>query len=409
MPSSLTALSILLFLLLSPACSSSSSTPFPDLSDALEEIIESIEEVRQLDLVEPLDPKYLAPEELRDFLLATLDEEFREEAQGLQELYIALGLADEGLDLYSLYVDLLTEQVVGVFDPETEDLYVLKDGRDSGTLEELTLAHELVHALQHQHYDLDALQKGVEANLDAGLALSALAEGDASLAGLFYMMSRGLTAPEVPDTPVFDAAPGIVQETLIFPYQGGIGFVARLREESGSWDGVNAAFLSPPTSTEQVIHPDRYLAGDYPLDVSLPDLIPALGEGWSLVHTDVAGEFLLRNYLEQGLSLEAVEEATTGWGGDRFATYRNQSGRRLMALLTRWDGEADALQYFDGTKVLTDGVTDWENVIDGDTAFWRGEPGRWVYTGIREDHVLAIYAHDDAVTMRVLRLFPGYR
>jgi len=90
-----------------------------------------------------------------------------------------LGLIPADTDLFELYLNLFTEQVLGLYDPETDQLYVIADRGEFGPLEESTLAHEYVHALQQQHFDIQSLGESAEVDLDASVALSALVEGDA--------------------------------------------------------------------------------------------------------------------------------------------------------------------------------------------------------------------------------------
>ena len=276
-------LSALLSLLL--ACGGSADSPSQEdtsLSRSPEDIIEKVGRtlpaIRDLKLLRPLEPNFLSESEMADYLRQQLDEEVREELAKLQELYLALGLMEEGQDLYSLYLALLDEQVVGVFDPETEELYVLTDG---GEGEEVILAHEVTHALQQQHFNILELGEEVEGNIDRELALSALIEGDATLAMLLYQQSESLPLSESGHTTVFDNAPFIVQETFLFPYFQGTEFVAFLWQDNQSWGKVGAVYGSPPQSTEQVLHPEKYLAGEgaYGRDGTRPAALPGNGVG----------------------------------------------------------------------------------------------------------------------------------
>lgn len=98
-------------------------------------------------------------QQLADFLRGKLTTEDREQLETLGELYLVLGLMEPGTDLVELYLDLLGEQVLGLFDTETEDLYVVTDSDSPGVLEETILAHEYVHALQQQHFDIQRLSE----------------------------------------------------------------------------------------------------------------------------------------------------------------------------------------------------------------------------------------------------------
>ncbi|KPK10021.1 MAG: hypothetical protein AMJ56_09255, partial [Anaerolineae bacterium SG8_19] len=96
---------------------------------------------------------------------------------------------------------------------------------------------------------------------------------------------------------------------------------------------MNVAWQNLPQSTEQIIHPDRYLAGDLPEIVALPPLTDTLGIGWTRLEEATLGEFLLREYLGQQLDETEVETAATGWGGDRYAVYWHQDNEELVMVL----------------------------------------------------------------------------
>ena len=208
-------------------------------------------------------------------------------------------------------------------------LVVRLEGDALGPSEELTLAHELTHALQQQHFDIDSLLEKTGDNFDRGLAVTALAEGDATLSELLYLQANSLSVPSVPDMPVYNSAPAIIQDLLIFPYASGLRMLTQNFGEE-DWSDVNAAYEDPPQSTEQVIHPEKYLEGEAPLQVALPEIEDALGPSWALIYSSVGGEFLLRHYLGLQLRTGDVDEAASGWGGDAFALYGDATDQHLL-------------------------------------------------------------------------------
>jgi len=128
---------------------------------------------------------------------------------------------------------------------------------------------------------------------------------------------------------------------------------------------IDQAYADPPTSTEQVMHPERYLAGDEPVPVHLPSLAVVLGNGWDLVHDGVVGEFLLALYLENWHEESDAATAVEGWGGDRCAVYYNgESGETLMALSTQWDTPTDARQFRDAYAEYADARFGHEADVD---------------------------------------------
>jgi len=272
-------------------------------------------------------------------------------AQG--DLLAALGLIPPDYDFADGIYGLVQRQVAGFYDPDADTMYILDDV--SGAAAQETLDHELVHALQDQHYDLGTLLKYAPGKGDRLTAAHALGEGDATVAmleasqpgsaaaipkrALRAMFSIGLTLTEG-DTP------RVLQGALTAPYVDGFGFVQALRARGG-WAAVDAAWQRLPISTEQVLHIDKYVANELPIEVA-PLSIAALGEGWTVDDTDVLGEQGLRLVLEQWTRSGRAAEAAEGWGGDRFvvASRTEQGSARWAAMAWHivFDDEGEAIQ-----------------------------------------------------------------
>jgi hypothetical protein len=288
-------------------------------------------------------------------LEADFMEDYSPEESRLDVLTLsAFDFLERDFDLYNFTIDLNTEQVAGFYDPETNEFVVISSGEASfGVLEQFTYAHEFVHALQDQHFSLDLLS---DESLDseAAFAIRALAEGDATLAQTLYI-SEGyfsqeqlleiITAAGALDSSVFNSAPPVLSHELEFPYTFGLNFVQTLYAQGG-YSAVDDAWNNLPQSTEQIIHPERYLSGDEPQIVSLQPLTDTLGAGWQRLDEDTLGEFYLREYLAQQLISTMVETAATGWGGDRYTVYWNEGVEQIvMVLKLVWDTTADSDEF----------------------------------------------------------------
>ena len=224
-------------------------------------------------MLEPVAPELISRPDLADYLAATIDEEDQEELASLQELYWILGLMDPSVELYPLFLELLGEQVLGLFNLETDELLVVAESLPLNGEGKLTMAHELVHALQQQRFDARTLVEESETNQDQALAMTALLEGDATVASQVYATTN-LTLPEMielipkagdPGLQVFEWAPDVIQKTLLFPYQSGSAFVSSVKQTPGIWRQVNQIYSQPPVSTEQILHPAKYKAGEEPI------------------------------------------------------------------------------------------------------------------------------------------------
>jgi hypothetical protein len=392
--------------------------PLPLESEALLAIIDDqVAELRSLEFQTPVPITLITAAELRQNLEVDFAEEFSiEEARNAVITLAAFDLIEAELDLYQLYLDLFTEQIAGYYDPEEETLYVIANNDRLNVSQRITLAHELTHALQDQHFDLDKFigQEDDEVDTEADFAFRALVEGEASLLEQQYLTRLApheflLLIQELMemDTEILDQTPHVIAESQIFPYREGLNFVTDLYDHGG-WPTVNAAYDNPPVSTEQILHPDRYRAGDVPQVVTVPPLTDTLGSGWRRADEDSLGEFFLRLHLESHLSPTLVLEAAEGWGGDRYAVYHNDDDNTSTLLLdTVWDTTAEADEFLRAYTLYLDAVymnsatTHAADLDTGNQRCWRRQ-GDHRCLWWQEDEVIIIRAPDEAIVTRVL-------
>jgi hypothetical protein len=262
----------------------------------------------------------------------TIEEEVPPEIVGAEaEFLIGLGLAPSSFDYAAAIVALMSSQLAGFYEPATKTMYL---DVSLGTVErEATLAHELVHALQDQHYHLEDLIRYRPDQSDVQSAAHALAEGDATSAMFDQMLApRGMKATDLSEqligvqvraaasfTSVSAEVPDILKRSLVSPYVDGIEFVHFLRRRGG-WAAVDNAWKSPPVSTEQLLHPEKFLAKEIPIAVAVP--LPPEKDAGAPVYTDVMGEQSVQLLLEEWLPRVPAVLASTGWGGDRVGVWR---------------------------------------------------------------------------------------
>jgi hypothetical protein len=257
------------------------------------------------------------------------------EIAGRTRLWERLGLLRAGAD----YARLLAAQLdapAATYDPGARRLSV-PDWIPLGD-QRLALAHALAHALADQRFGLrDTLEIGLDGRHrlegDAERARLALIEGDASVTTLEVADPRGgLTSlPEVralaarlrEPGPGAAKAPAWIRANGAFVMADGLMFVARVRARQ-PWSAVDALWASPPQSSEQVLHPEKYDARERPVAVVL-DKPKALGDGWREAATDVLGELGVRTWLSAAVSDELAARAAAGWGGDRAALFEAEA------------------------------------------------------------------------------------
>ena len=255
-----------------------------------------------------------------------------DEAAAQSRALAALGLLPPGIDLFGLHLRLLGEQAAGFYDPITDEMIVLSDGDLNA--EKYFYSHEVIHALQDAYLDPDDLMEDMDGlNADEALAVIALYEGDAVAGSNDYLASdlplaMALLDEAGTDFPELDQAPAAVGVTLLFPYVSGLDFVERLRGDGG-WDAVNAAYGDLPASTEQILHPLKYLERDVPVELALPDPTATLGAGWRVVDDDTLGELQTSLLLAKSLTPEKGSMASPA--RSRFPRRRATRRRDGMA------------------------------------------------------------------------------
>ena len=337
-----------------------------DLLALADRLARDVSAIRGLRLVRPVRRGVLD----RDGILARIQglvaeqytpEDIRHEGEVLKRL----GMIPEDLDYAGTVFGVLREQVAGFYDPHQQRLFIAS--WLPAAMQEPTLAHEIEHALQDQHFRIGELLRRREGQSDRQAAVSALCEGDAVAVMIDYLLrATGRDFTTMPDLvqqiraqasgqgqPMLRNAPRAVREALLFPYVEGTSFVRALKMRRGAtgWSTIDAAFAAPPESTEQILHPDRYFAQDRPIAVTLPDSA-ALGTAYRAVHRDVLGELSVRQYLEESIPEAQARAAAEGWGGDQVVLYERASASSSptvaeLALVGRvqWDSERDATEF----------------------------------------------------------------
>lgn len=267
----------------------------------------------------------------RPTMIAQLKKHVQEEIppavlRGQGEFLRAFGFIPKTYDFESGLYGLIESQLAGYYDPAAKTMFLMDDLPPKEA--DATLAHELVHALQDQHYDIGPKMKyRADAN-DAQSALQSLAEGDATSAMIDYVLaSEGKTALDVPDFALelqisgamalstdLARVPNILKNSLVSPYVDGVKFVNELRRRGG-WAAVDAAWKQLPESTEQLLHFEKFVAREPPGTVPAPSAA-SLGPDWKTSYGDVYGEQGLRVALEEWMPKKAAAAAARGWAAD---------------------------------------------------------------------------------------------
>lgn len=316
--------------------------------------------MRRVAILRRLDPKREVPGVVlpRHDLVAKIREKAERELppdvlvrEG--EVMQLFGFASPGFDYLAAMSQLLEGQLEGFYEPKSGTMYLAQDAQ--GEEARATLAHELVHALQDHHWNLEKHSTYQRGKSDEQLAFAALAEGDATSLMIDFMMDgRGQTALDLPPQ-LLEAltrsmaesaakgavgVPHILSASLVAPYSDGLAFVNALRL-AGGWARVDAAWARPPLTTEQVLHPEKWASGEPALAVPAPTAKALGARAATREDDDDYGELGVRILLAEWTGPEDAARLARGWGGDRSAVFRGQ-GTIASALHVRVDDGRDA-------------------------------------------------------------------
>ena len=316
----------------------------------IEELKRSVVEIGHLEFRKDVPIRYLDRAQLKAYIERLFEEDYPDELAGKEEeLLYWMGFTREKIALKPLRHAIILENVGGMYNEKTKELLAVEEFRQVDMLNAPALAHERRHAAQDQHFPLAALLGDLSDFDDRKLAALAAVEGDATLVMVRQMgfdpdLVSSAFSPEnvlsfsaLAGATTLAAAPDIVKFQLLMPYLEGLKF-SRAIVKARKWKGLNQVLGNKPLSSEQVLHPQKYMASEKPQAV-FTRFRPARGQ---LYHQGVIGEYYLNVLLKQGLE---VGDAAAGWGGDLFSLYRDGDSR-LLLWESHWDTPADGSRFF---------------------------------------------------------------
>ena len=318
-------------------------------ADKVAEDVPQIEKAMGVKFKTPPKLEIRSRDQVRDFLLEKLrTPESQKQLANEEAVYKLLGMIPDTMHLADLYVKVLTEQIIGYYDPKTKVLYVVQ-----GAPEEyvgITIMHELVHALQDQYVSLDSLEH-ITGDDDRAAAAQAVVEGEATYEQIYIMAGgNGNIAAQLPGgwesmrdairqaqatQPVFSSSPMVLQESLLFPYINGADFVRRYKAHYHN----RLPLDSLPISTTQVMHDSAYFVKrELPSAITLPPVPGTLD-------VNDFGEFGTRLYVYQHTrDQDESIRSSHGWDGDRYVLFKTPGGDGL-AWVSAWNTRLDATNF----------------------------------------------------------------
>jgi len=334
-------------------------------------IAQRVEKIRGLRFRSLPQPVSVSAPQAREEGLEDLDRSYPPERRRAdEEVLKLLGLIAPDVSLRDVTATTFAQGVAGYYDPRTKRLRIVR-GTATGTrvVNEMVLAHELDHALEDQRFGLAVDSAG--GSDDGSLARLALVEGSATALMYRYVQRTfsteetlgGLLGAAFADT---GSLPPFLEAQLVWPYTGGQQFVeALLSRAGGRWDLVNLADrVKPPASTEQVLHPDKWISSEPPRPVSMPGIGRILGGRYQRTVAGRSGELQTREMLASGGGGGSVV-AAAGWGGDRYELWerRDRGGclapcRSQSVLVMRWvwDTPRDEREFASKLRTFVSGL-----------------------------------------------------
>lgn len=369
-----------------PATTTTTLPPLPPLPEALaaqvDELIAVTEAIRGLAFLRPPRIEVLTPDEVTERRREGLEEDLiPEELEPEAAFYALFGILEPEDDLYSFYTDFYSAGTLAYYDLETQHLVVPLAGETLNEYEKWILVHELTHALTDQHHPEigDRYETADEdGDFDEIGALLGLLEGEAVLVQSIYfdslpsdLRNEVVTIGRSRSNEAFQSAPAFFRDLLRFPYTNGSLLTADLHRRGGM-EALNQAFDRPPESTEQVMHPDRYVAQESPTEVAVSDIEL---EGYEVFEEGTWGERGWRILLDHYLGASAAAQAADGWGGDHYRIYWNAAtGEVIFVVEYTADSFGDASEIAGAIGRLVEiGMEVDESTLVDTTIEWFGE------------------------------------
>ncbi|MDQ1437008.1 MAG: hypothetical protein QOK43_637 [Acidimicrobiaceae bacterium] len=311
----------------------------PELASLISQLEAFVEKTRGLAFTQPVKVTLLDDKTFRK-RIADQSKVDKAEVEKSAKVLRALDLIGPDVDLAKAQQALLGGAVLGYYDPKAKALFV-RGAKATPAVREV-LVHELTHAAQDQHFGVDRPDLAKRHD-EADQAFSGLLEGDAVRIERLYAATlskkdqQQAEAEQNGQVGDLSKVPDVLIESLTFPYTVGPPFAQAVFSQAGQ-ARLDAAFVTPPTTSEQLIHPDKFLAGEGPVDV--PE--PPTDNGAKVIDRGVFGEFGFLQQLENVITdRTTLLRAAAGWGGDRYVAW-DQGSKTCVRVDAVMDTPQDA-------------------------------------------------------------------
>jgi hypothetical protein len=337
-----------------------SAAPAQSLFQQVDGLVKTLSEITGWKVRRKVPSEMLSKQAFRKYVESRMKDSSNKQEIRAEELTLKMfGFVPPDFNLASETVDLVSEQAAAYYDYNKKRLFVLESTTE-GLEQRVALAHELAHALADQHHPLGKFLNKGSPDDDAETAREAVMEGQATfLAWAAIAKTSGdvdintviekLSKDSASDSsfPVFNKEPLYMRESLVFPYDAGLKFQFEIWKKQGA-ASFDELFAHPPRSTQQIMHPEEYLAQKQPLDPKPPPLNTKIAKQFKLLGEGSMGEFdhniLFRTYVPEK---EAVE-AATHWRGGNYRLYEHKREKYpVLTYVSEWDSPKSARHAFE--------------------------------------------------------------
>jgi hypothetical protein len=404
-----------------PTPSPTFPVPGPTSGAAISTIQVQVSELRSLSMVVTAPVHLGERARIAEVMAGMLEDEprFHDMQVKAKSLYV-LGLIPEGYDLSNYLASSFADGLGGFYHPRKNEIYIT--GRQLSAIERYNFAHEFTHALTAANFNsaYQLLDPLCRFDHQRCTAYQSLVEGDAVLVSqqwldnkagpeVYRQLINNLPAPGlfVPDPSI---PPALLQD-LLFPYTHGLAFV-KILYSRGGWGEVDRAYLDPPQTTEQILHPDKYLRREGALVVEPYKLDYGLGAGWRLTDWGVLGEWetylILAHGVDPGgrMEDEAAASAAAGWGGDIFQLFEGPvQGEWVMVVQWVWDSPGALSEFENALGRRLAGRIEASPLPGLPIKCWEAG-GRVDCVRVKDGEVVWMVSPDIDLMLRVLTLIP---
>ena len=405
-----------------PRPTSTFQPPNEDMATQMDKIEAQVADLRGLAIRSDPERYLIARDRVADTLEGlVLDPDRRASLENELRVLSVLGLVKPTYDLVKYALNSSSDSLGGFYIPWTKQMFVIGDHFNG--LERFVYSHEFDHALTDQHFDVAGM--GVYPNCQLSsqqcAAIRALVEGDATV--LMYQWLNQYATPQdyqdfanynPPDfTLPEEFPPPYISQEVNFPYAWGADFVQYLYER-GRWAEVNKAYARLPSSTEQILHPEKYVANELAITVTDPSLAEALPAEWVQLEDDDLGQWMTFLILGYGADYEAMLpddtawDAADGWGGDHYQVYYQPDlEQTVLAAHWAWDTARDGTEFAAALRDYMDARLRGSKVSRTDGDCWEAnDQAGCVFTAGGE--TLWLYAPNQTLINDMLALYPNF-